>query len=155
MQKTNLLLPALFVATLLTPAFAQNTSHVLQGQLIDTDRRIWQAIAGSQPNIAQVSQSLAPDYIDMELAVSHSRNDVLKDLKAVSNFSFQYANPRAFVLSPTSGYVIAELTYSSTSNGKTDSGKVVTTTVFSKENGRWLAHLHTEMDLKPAPEARP
>ncbi|MBV8807593.1 MAG: hypothetical protein JO033_02870 [Acidobacteriaceae bacterium] len=55
---------------------------------------------------------------------------------------------RAYVLSPTSGYVIAELSYSSAQNGHAATGKVLTTTVFCKEHGRWMAHLHTEMDVK-------
>lgn len=34
-------------------------------------------------------------------------------------------------------------------NGKSAEGRVLTTTVFSKNHWRWLAHLHTEMDMKP------
>jgi len=43
--------------------------------------------------------------------------------------------------------VIAELSYSSVQNGNAATGKVLTT-IFSKERRLWIAHLHTEMDLK-------
>ncbi len=141
--------PVLFAA-LFASAPVQNAPPTVQQELIAADRSIWQALAGSRPNITQVGQALAPDYIDMELGVGHSREEVLKDLQSLTDFSFHYENPRAFSLSPTSGYVIAELTYSSVTNGKSSEGRVLTTTVFSKNDGRWLAHLHTEMDMKPA-----
>jgi len=48
-----------------------------------------------------------------------------------------------------SGYVIAELSHVSVENGNAATGKVLTTTVFGKEHGRWVAHLHTAMDVKP------
>ena len=140
-------------ATLFASALAQGATHTAQQELINADRSIWQAIAGPRPNIPEVSRALAPDYIDMELGVSHPREQVLKDLQGLTGFSFQYANPRAFILSPTSGYVIAELTYSSVTDGKSAAGRIVTTTVFSKSHGRWLAHLHTEMDIQPAVKA--
>ena len=154
MPYTRLVRGVAFFVTLLGSALAQDASQAIQQQLIAADRGLWQTIAGSHPDLAQLSRGLAPDYIDMELGIGHTREQVLKDLQSVSAFSFQYENPRAFVLSPTSGYVIAELSYSSTSNGATTTGRVLTTTVFSKEHGRWIAHLHTEMDMKPAEPSR-
>ena len=97
----------------------------------------------------QVSAALALDYIDIDSGVRHSREETLKYLQGLTKFSFQYESARAYVLSLTSGYVIAELSYSSVQNGNAATGKVLTTTVFSKEHGRWIAHLHTEMDVKP------
>jgi hypothetical protein len=145
----NLLSGLGLLVTLFASAFAQNAPQALQAQLIAADRGIWQAIAGSRPNIEQVANALAPEYLDIELGVRHSKEQVLKDLQDVKAFSFKYENPRAFILSSTSGYAIAELSYSSISNGSSSIGKVLTTSVFSKENWRWIAHLHTEMVMKP------
>jgi hypothetical protein len=146
----NLLSGLALLVTLFTSAIAQNAPPAVQEQLIAADLGIWQAIGGSRPNIEQVAKALAPQYLDIELGVRHSKEQVLNDLQAVRAFSFKYENPRAFILSATSGYVIAELSYSSVSNGSSSSGRVLTTTVFSKDQGRWIAHLHTEMDMKPA-----
>jgi hypothetical protein len=128
---------------------SQNASYELQKELIGADRAIWEAIAGSHSNIDQVSVALAMDYIDIDSGVRHSREEVLKYLQGLTKFSFQYKSARAYVLSLTSGYVIAELSYSSVQNGNVATGKVLTTTVFSQEHGRWMAHLHTEMEIKP------
>ncbi len=126
---------------------SQNAPHEMQKELIRADREIWEAVAGS--HIDQVSAALALDYVDIDSGVRHSREEVLKYLQGLTKFSFQYESARAYLLSLTSGYVIAELSYSSVQNGSAASGKVLTTTVFSKEHGRWMAHLHTEMDVKP------
>lgn len=130
-------------------AFAQNASSDLQQQLIGADRGIWSAIAGPHPNIEEVSKRLAPDYEDIDSGVRNSRTDVIQYLRGLSSFSFEYGVSQAYVLSPTSGYVIAVLTYSSVQKGVSSTGKVLTTTVFSKVRGQWMAHLHTEMNLNP------
>ncbi len=127
-----ILLKKLLAGTVLFGALSayapsQNAPHELQKELIGADRGIWEAIAGSHSNMDQVSAALALDYIDIDSGVRHSRE----------------------VLSLTSEYVITELSYSSVQNGNAAAGKVLTTTVFSKEHGRWIAHLHTEMDVKP------
>jgi hypothetical protein len=150
MSHIRLLSRTFLFAAFFASAFARDAPPAVQRELIAADRSIWQAVAGSRPNTTQVSQALAPDYIDMELGVSHPREQVLKDLESLTDFSFHYENPRAFSLSPTSGYVIAELTYSSVVDGHSLRGRILTTTVFSKDHGRWLAHLHTEMDMPPA-----
>ena len=139
----------LLFGTIFTCALGQSAPNGSQDQLIAADRGIWEAIAGSHPKMDQVSKALAPDYIDMEAGVRHPREEVLKYLQGLTKFSFQYGHARAYLLSPTSGYVIAELSYSSVQNGTAATGKVLTTTVFSKEQGQWIAHLHTEMDIKP------
>ncbi len=149
-----ILLKRLLACTVLFGTFSayapsQNAPNELQKELIGADRGIWDAVAGSHSNIDQVSAALALDYMDIDSGVRHSREEVLKYLQGLTKFSFQYESARAYVLSPRSGYVIAELSYSSVQNGNAATGKVLTTTVFSKEHGRWMAHLHTEMDIKP------
>lgn len=130
-------------------AFAQNTPNDLQKELVAADKGIWQAIAGLRSNMDQVSSALASDYVDIDSGVVHSRKEVFEYLHGLTKFSFTYQSARAYVLSPTSGYVIAELSYSSVQNATAATGKVLTTTIFSKEQGRWMAHLHTEMEIKP------
>jgi hypothetical protein len=137
-------------AFLLAPISVHSETQTVQQQLIAADRGIWQAIAGPHPDIDKVMQLLAPDYLDIDSGTTNSRADVRKFLEGLTNFSFQYENPRAFALSPASGYVIAEIAYASIADGKTSKGRVLTTTVYSRESGHWLAHLHTEMEMKPA-----
>ena len=147
MQCRRLFAGAILFGTVFAHAFGQNTRNGLD-ELIAADRGIWEAISSSHRNIAEVSKALAPDYIDVDSGVRHPREEVLKYLQGLTEFSFQYGRARAYLLSPTTGYVIAELSYSSVQNGQAATGKVLTTTVFSKEHDQWIAHLHTEMDIK-------
>ncbi len=133
----------------LASAFGQNPPSGLPEELIAADRGVWEAIAGSHPNMELVNSVLAPDYIDIDSGVVSPREEVLQYLRGLTRFSFQYGHAKAYLLSPTSGYVVAQLSYSSVQNGKPATGKVLTTTVFNQVHGRWIAHLHTEMDLKP------
>jgi hypothetical protein len=123
--------------------------EALQNELIAADRGIWQAIAGLPSSSDRVEAALAADYIDIDSGVRNPRTEVFKYLHGLTKFSFDYDSARAYVLSSTSGYVIAELTYSSVQSGVAAHGKALTTTVFSKERGHWVAHLHTEMEIKP------
>lgn len=148
MLRKEIFVVTILFGTLWAYGFGQSAAPGLQQELIAADRGIWEAIAGPHPDIGKVSAALAPDYIDIDSGVRHPREEVLDYLRGLTNFSFQYEHVRGYVLSPTSGYVIAELRYSSVQKGTAAAGKVLTTTVFSKERGRWLAHLHTEMDIK-------
>lgn len=146
MWRKALLSTAALFAVVPTCAPGQSASSALQEQLITADRAIWQAIAGAHPQMDRVSAALAPDYVDIDSGVRHSREEVFEYLRSLTNFSFHYESARAYVLSPTSGYVTADLSYSSTESGKPTSGKVLTVTVFAKEKGYWKAHLHVEME---------
>jgi hypothetical protein len=70
----------LLVCTVLFGAFStyapsQDAPQELQKELIEADRGIWKAIAGSHSNIDQVSAALAPDYVDIDSGVRHSRDE--------------------------------------------------------------------------------
>ena len=148
-MRRRLLACTVLFGTFSACAPSQKARHEWQQELIGADRGIWEAVAGSRSNIDHVSAALASDYIDIDSGVRHSREEVLKYLQGLTKFSFHYESARAYVLSLTSGYVIAELSYRSVQNGVAAAGKVLTTTVFSKEHGRWKARLHTEMEMKP------
>jgi hypothetical protein len=113
----------------------------LQQQLIAADRALLNATSGPHPNVEKYEQGLAPDYIDIEFGSVHSREEDVAQVKLMRDFTFQYENPRAVVLSPTSGYVLSEVSYSGVVNGAGFQNHVLSTTIFSLEQGKWLAHL--------------
>jgi len=91
---------------------AQNAERDAQQQLIAADRGLLEAMAGPRPNMEKYDQALAQDYIDVGFGAVHSREENLTWTKGLRDFSFQYENPHAVLLSPTSGYVLAEVHYS-------------------------------------------
>ena len=139
-----LLLSVLFGAR---PVDAQTD---LEQQMIAADRGLLEAMAGPQPNMERYEAGLAPDYLDVEFGTVHTREEDLKQAKMLRDFSFEYANPRAVLLSATSGYVLAEVRYSGVMNGAGLQNRVLSTTLFSLEHGRWLAHLQTAQPMQAA-----
>jgi hypothetical protein len=125
----------------------------LQQQLIASDRAIFDVTAGPQPDVEKYQQMLAPDYVDIEFGIVYSRQEVLDQVKAMRNFSVDYKNPKAVVLSPTSGYVLADVRYSGVVNGGGIQNHVLSTTVYSLEQGKWLAHLQMSQPYAAAPKS--
>lgn len=146
---------ATIIAVLLVPASAraQNAERDAQQQLIAADRGLLEAMAGPRPNIEKYDQALAQDYIDVGFGAVHSREEDLTWTKGLRDFSFQYENPHVVLLSSTSGYVLAEVHYSGVINGSGFQNHVLSTTVFSLEHGRWLAHVQMSEPMTAAVKA--
>jgi hypothetical protein len=113
----------------------------LQQQLIAADHALFNATAGPRPDVEKYQQMLAPDYVDIEFGTVHSRKEDIDQVRVMRDFSIDYKNPHAVVLSPTSGYVLADVRYSGVINGGGIQNHVLSTTVYSLEQGKWLAHL--------------
>ena len=137
-------------ASLLVMAVAVTPMHAQQDaaqQMIAADKALWNAMAGPQPDMAKVEAGYAKDYVDVSFGAVHTREEDMEQTKAMRNFSFEYADPHAVVLSPTSGYVVAEISYFGMVGGSSFKNKVLTTTVFSLEKGRWLARMQMSEPL--------
>lgn len=118
--------------------------------LIAADRALLEATAGPKPNLQKYELALAADYTEVESGALHSRKEVLEQMNIIRDFSFGYENPQAVLLTPSSGYVIAEVSYAGVMNGNYFRGRILSTTVFSIEHGQWLAHLRFAEPLRPA-----
>lgn len=126
---------------------AQTPLSAEQQALIAADRGILDAMSGSRSDAAKIAQMLAPEYVDVEDGATHSRAEVLQWEARRTDFSFQYKNPRAIVLSPTSGYVVADVHYSQPYHGTPERSHKLMTTAFALRDGRWLATLHEELPI--------
>jgi hypothetical protein len=136
------------MAVAVTPMYAQQDAAQ---QMIAADKALWQAMTGPQPDMAKIEAGYAKDYVDVSFGTVHTREEDLEQTKVMRNFTFEYANPHAVVLSPTSGYVVAEISYFGMVGGSSYKNKVLTTTVFSLEKGQWLARMQmSEPSTAPA-----
>ena len=133
----------LLVVAAVTPMHAQQDAAQQNAakQMIAADRGLWQAMSGPQPDMAKIESGYAKDYVDVSFGAVHTREEDMEQTKALRNFTFEYANPQAVVLSPSSGYVVAEISYFGMVGGSSFKNKVLTTTVFSLEKGQWLARM--------------
>jgi hypothetical protein len=137
----------------LTASIQVSAQADLQQQLIATDRALFEISAGPHPDARTYEQMLAHDYIDIEFGAIHSREEDVNQVKAMRDFSIEYQNPHAVVLSPTAGYVLADVKYSGVINGAGIQNHVLSTTVYSLENGKWLAHLQMMEPINAAPKS--
>jgi hypothetical protein len=158
MFRIKALTPLLLLAALSASLPAQTD---LQQQLIAADRALLEVTGGPHPDVAKYEQMLAPDYIDVEFGAIHSREEDIAQVKAMRDFTFQYDHPHAVVLSPTSGYVLSEVHYSGAVNGGGLKNHILSMTVFTLENGKWLAHMQisepatTRSSAPPVPDNDP
>ena len=150
-----LLGPAAASVAFATPADAPPVQEQagLQQQLIAADRALFDVTRGSHPDVEKYQQMLAPDYVDIEFGIVHSRQEDVDQVKVMRDFSIDYKNPKAVVLSPTSGYVLADVRYSGVVNGGGIQNHVLSTTIYSLEQGRWLAHLQMSQPYAAAPKS--
>jgi len=126
---------------------AQTALSAEQQALIAADRGILEAMSGQHSNVEKIAQALAPEYTDVEDGAAHSREEVLRWEAGRQGFWFEYADPQVVVVSPTDGYVVANVHYVQPYNGAPLRFHRLMTTVFTLRDGRWLATLHTEMPI--------
>jgi hypothetical protein len=137
----------------LSPSIPLHAQPDAQQQMIAADRGLLEAMGGPKPDTEKYEQGLAADFLDIEQGSSHSRQEVVEQMKMIRAFSFQYRNPKAVLLSPTSGFVVAEVGYTAINNGSGIQNRVLSTTVFSLEQGRWVAHLQMTEPMNAASKA--
>jgi hypothetical protein len=132
-------------------------TFILQGQsglslqegLIAADRGIWGATAGPHPQMGQLQSALAPEFILIKGGETESRDQVMKFFARATDLKSEYRNPRAVVLTPNMGYVIADVRASYPSlNGAPRWEHALTATVFTRRDGEWVATLRAETPIE-------
>ena len=138
------LMTALACCLVLPAAVLHAQASSAEQQLIDADRGMLQDMAGPHADQEKYAHALAPEYVDVEDGETHPRTEVLGWLAKLTGFTFQYDHSHAVVLSPTSGYVIADVRYAFSYVRE----HKLMTTAFVLRDGKWLATLHTEMPFE-------
>jgi hypothetical protein len=124
-------------------AFAQSGPGVDQ-QLIAADRSYYEALGDAKADMDGLQRLLGTEYIEVNATGVETRDDLLRGVRHVSHLTFDYKDAHAVALSPTSGYVYADVRYTWSFNGSPVTEHKMTTTVFAMRDGRWIATLHTE-----------
>ncbi len=149
------MLPSSLKATLLLFAatFSLHAQSDAQQQLVAADRALLEALTGPSASVQKYEPLLAPDFIDIEFGQVHSRQEDLEEAKELREFSFKYENPRATLLSPTSGVVVAEVSYTGVVNGAGIKNHILSTTVFSLDHEKWLARVQMAEPMEAPAQA--
>jgi hypothetical protein len=136
---------ALAVLTLSTAASARaQTGTSVEQQLIAADRSYYEALAGAKPDVEKLQRLLATEYTEVNATGVETRDDLFRGVHNVSHLTFGYKDAHAVALSPTAGYVYADVRYTWSFSGSPVTEHKMATTVFALRDGRWVATLHTE-----------
>jgi hypothetical protein len=138
-----------FIALAVLPVAAAasacaQTGNGVEQQLLAADRSYYEAMAQAKPDMEKLQHLLGPEYTDVSATGIGTREELLSSVQYVSNMTFEYKDAHAVALSPTTGYVFADVRYTWRFNGSAVAEHKMTTTVFALREGRWVATLHTE-----------
>jgi hypothetical protein len=152
MFRYKVLATTLFFAAC-SPALFLHAQSNPQQQLIAADRALLDALAGPRASVEKYEPLLAPDFIDISFGQVHSKEEDVSNAKLIRDFSFKYENPHAVLLSPTSGFVVSEVSYLGVMEGSGFKNHILSTSVFALENGRWLARMQMAEPMETATKA--
>ena len=117
----------------------------LNKDILANETKVWNTFVGVQPNIEAFQQLMAPDYLCIEATgVLMSKADNIAQLKALTFSSYKIQDPQVRKLSSNSAVIVARVQFEGTAGGQKMSGETLTSTVWVKRGGKWLAQIHTE-----------
>lgn len=142
-----------FIALVFLPFAAAASARAQTGtsveqQLIAADRSYYEALADAKPDVEKLQRLLGTEYAEVNATGIETRDELFRDVLRVSHMTFDYKDAHAVALSPTAGYVYADVRYTWSFNGSPVAEHRMTTTVFALRDGKWVTTLHTETPVK-------
>jgi ketosteroid isomerase-like protein len=117
----------------------------LDKEILARETQVWKSFVGPYPNAEAFQAMITPDYLCVEptgILVNGAEN--VAELKRLTFSSFQILDPHVRSLSRDSAFIVARVRYEGTFDGQNISAETLSSTVWVKRNGKWLAQLHTE-----------
>ena len=127
-----------------------SVSATLQGQdlrktILARETAVWDTFVGDHPNLDAFQQLLVPDYLCIEATgVLMTKEENIAQVKSLTFSFYKIQDPQVRKLSSNSAVIVARVKFEGTAGGQTMSGETLTSTVWVRRNGKWLAQLHTE-----------
>ena len=121
----------------------------LSREILDCENKVYETFLGPQPDVEAWQKLTLPDYLYINFrGVIWTREENAISLKSGLVFSsIEIKNPQVRKLSPTSALIIARVLIEATAGGRDLSTETLTSTVWVKQNGKWLAQLHTSVKV--------
>jgi hypothetical protein len=117
----------------------------LSKEILACEESIYETFFGPKPDVASLQKLLLPDYLYIQSkGVIWTREENLASLKGGVVFSsIRITNPQVRKLSPTSAVIVARVRIEATAGEQNLSTETLTSSVWVKQDGKWLAQLHT------------
>jgi hypothetical protein len=119
----------------------------LSREILACEKKVYETFLGPQPHVEAWQELTLPDYLYINFrGVIWTREENAISLKSGVVFSsIEIKNPQIRKLSPTSALIIARVLIEATAGGNDLSTETLTSTVWVKQDGKWLAQLHTSV----------
>ena len=121
----------------------------LSKEILACENRVYQTFLGPQPDVAAFQKLTLPDYLHItQSGVIWTREENVAALKSGVVFSsIQIKDSQVRKLSPTSALIVARVLIQAATGGQNLSAETLTSTVWVKQDGKWLAQLHTSIKV--------
>jgi hypothetical protein len=106
---------------------------------------VYETFLGGGPDVEAWQKLTLPDYLYINFrGVIWTREENVNSLKSRVVFSsIKITNPQVRKLSATSALIVARVFIQAKAGGRDLSTETLTSTVWVKQDGKWLAQLHT------------
>jgi hypothetical protein len=117
----------------------------LSKEILACEKKVYETFLGPKPDVASLQKLLLPDYLYIQSkGVIWSREENLASLKSGVVFSsIRITHPQVRKLSPTSAVIVARVRIEAAAGEQNLSTETLTSSVWVKQDGKWLALLHT------------
>jgi hypothetical protein len=117
----------------------------LSKEILACEENIYETFLGPKPDVEALQKLLLPDYLYIQpKGVIWSREENLASLESGVVFSsIEIKNPKVRKLSPTSAVIVARVLIEAVAGEQNLSTETLTSSVWVKQDGKWLAQLHT------------
>jgi hypothetical protein len=121
----------------------------LSREILACEQKVYETFLGRQPDVEAWQKLTLPDYLYINFrGVIWTREENAISLKSGVTFSsIQIKNSQVRKLSPTSALIVARVLIEAAVSGQDLSSDTLTSTVWVKQDGKWLAQLHTSIKV--------
>ncbi len=121
----------------------------LSKEILACENKLYETFLGPQPDVEAFQKLILPDY----LYITHNgviwtgEENIISLKNGVAFSSIEIKNSQVRKLSPTSALIVARVLIEAAAGGHDLSTETLTSTVWVKQDGKWLAQLHTSIKV--------
>ena len=121
----------------------------LSEEILACENKVYETFLGPQPDVEALQKLTLPDY----LYITHNgviwtgEENIISLKSGVAYSSIEIKNSQVRKLSPTSALIVARVLIEAAAGGHDLSTETLTSTVWVKQDGKWLAQLHTSIKV--------
>jgi len=121
----------------------------LSREILACENKVYKTFLGPQPDVEAWQKLTLPDFLYINFrGLIWTREENAISLKSGVVFSsIEIKNAQVKKLSPTSALIVARVLIEAAAGGQNLSTETLTSTVWVKQDGKWLAQLHTSIKV--------